>query len=351
MLTTILDKVKLNKTNHSDYLSIFISLPLQTTVLAEEGEVEMEEEIRSPGVLQDEAGDAGEVNLPTQALLDTGCLVGDCMSQEIVDKLNASHLVVNIKTTICSGFDNNCSSDFPSLLIKITFIHENTFLKESFITRVLILPKSPIDIILGRKTIKAINFANKTPSHFSWDKTFSKQQMPDGTFGVTQEIHDVCIHPNHDRAKALPGARGHAQTCGRPLVLRSEAAGLESDSRNTIRLTIEKKTVRGDNPMDLSLCSCSKPLPPASHLDGPDLPNPSDTAQGNQMGTFDRRGVNVLSQQNQRDSNPQARARKWLIQEDGSYLPEVLETSDGSYVSSMIPLSNDKPCRPRGAQT
>jgi hypothetical protein len=112
----------------------------------------MEEEVRSPGVQQDEAGDAG----------------GDCMSQEIVDKLNASHLVVNIKNTICSGFDNNCSSDFPSLLIKITFIHENTFLKESFLTRVLILPKSPIDIILGRKTIKAINFASVTPSHFSF---------------------------------------------------------------------------------------------------------------------------------------------------------------------------------------
>ena len=117
------------------------------------------------------------------------------------------------------------------MLIKITFIHENTFLKESFITRVLILPKSPIEIILGRKTIKAISFANKTPSHFSWDKTLSSQQMPDGTFGVTQEIHDVCIHPNHDRAKALPGAKGHAQTCIRPLVLRGEAAGLESDSR------------------------------------------------------------------------------------------------------------------------
>jgi hypothetical protein len=50
--------VKLNKTNHSDYLSIFISLPLQTTVLEEEGEVGMEEEVRSPGVQRDEAGDA-----------------------------------------------------------------------------------------------------------------------------------------------------------------------------------------------------------------------------------------------------------------------------------------------------
>jgi hypothetical protein len=67
----------------------------------------MVEEIRSPGVRMDEAGGAEEDNILVQALLVTGCLVGDCMSQETIDKLNASHLVVNIKTTICSGFDNN----------------------------------------------------------------------------------------------------------------------------------------------------------------------------------------------------------------------------------------------------
>jgi transposase InsO family protein len=344
VLTTILDEMKLKQTSHSDYLSIFISLPLQTATLGEEGEVEMEEEVRSPGVQRDEAADAGEDSLSIQALLDTGCLVGDCMSQEIVDKLNASHLVVNIKTTICSGFDNNCSSDFPSLLIKVTFVHENTFIKESFLTTVLILPKSPIELILGRKTIKSINFANKTPSHFSEETTLTSHKRPDGTFGVQQEIQGVCIHPNHDRAKALPGAKGHAQTCEEPLVLRT-TAGLDADRR--IQLDIEKKTVRGDDPMDQSLCSCSKPLPPASHLDGICSPNPGDTAQGNQMDTFDRRGMNVL----QRDPHPQARARKWLLQEDGSYLPEVSEQSDGAYVSSMITSSNDKPCRPRGSQT
>jgi hypothetical protein len=111
-----------------------------------------EEEVLLPGVKMDVTmGEAVQDNLLVQALLDTGCLVGDCMSQEIVDKLNASHLVVNINATICSGFNNQCSTDFPSLLIEITFIHENTFLKESFIKRVLKSPKSPIDLIIGRK--------------------------------------------------------------------------------------------------------------------------------------------------------------------------------------------------------
>jgi hypothetical protein len=43
-----------------------------------------------------------------RALLDTRCLVGDCISKSIVDSLNASHLLFNVSTTICSGFNNQC---------------------------------------------------------------------------------------------------------------------------------------------------------------------------------------------------------------------------------------------------
>jgi hypothetical protein len=43
--------------------------------------------------------------------------------------------------------------------------------------------------------------------------------------------------------------------------------------------------------------------------------------------------------------------RKWFIQENGSYKPDFSDRSDGAYVSSMIHLSNDKPCRPRASQT
>jgi hypothetical protein len=142
------------------------------------------------------AGEAVQDNLLVQALLDTGCLVGDCMSREIIDKLNASHLVVNIDATICSGFNNQCSSDFPSLLIEIIFIHENTFSKES--KRVFLLHKSPIDINIGRKTIKTINFATKTPSHFGCEINLTSRARPVIAFGDTirndsQEIRGVCI--------------------------------------------------------------------------------------------------------------------------------------------------------------
>jgi hypothetical protein len=211
-LTSVIDKIKLNKTSHSDYLSVFINLsPTQMNLVEEEGEAEgKEEEVLSPGVKMDMAvGEAVQDDLLVQALLDTGCLVGDCMSQEIADKLNASHLVVNINATICSGFNNQCSSDFPSLLIKMIFVHQNTFLKESFITRVLILPESPIDIIIGRKIIKTIHFPTKTLSHSGCEINLTSRTRPVIDFGDTinnndtQEIHGVCIPSNYDLTKTI----------------------------------------------------------------------------------------------------------------------------------------------------
>ena len=52
-----------------------------------------------------------------QALLDTGCLVGDCISQNVVDTLDASHLLYDVNTTICSGFNNECENKFKFLKI------------------------------------------------------------------------------------------------------------------------------------------------------------------------------------------------------------------------------------------
>ena len=93
------------------------------------------------GMLDLDAVDPAGVNKICKALLDSGCLVGDCMSQHLVDDLHVSHLVENIYTTICSGFDNHCSNNFPSLLINISFINEISLSEESFLTRVIILQK------------------------------------------------------------------------------------------------------------------------------------------------------------------------------------------------------------------
>jgi hypothetical protein len=112
------------------------------------------EEVRSAGVKMDEDADGAVPTRLVQALLDTGCLVGDCISQEVVNSLNARHLVVKCDP-ICSGL---ITVRIPSIVnIKITLFMK-TFCKFSQ-EKVYILQK-PVDIIIGKKTIKDIDFIN-----------------------------------------------------------------------------------------------------------------------------------------------------------------------------------------------
>ena len=331
------------------------------------------EEVHSAGVKMDEAEDEAVPVKLVQALLDSGCLVGDCISQDVVNSLNARHLVVNIHTTICSGFDNTCSDSHPSLIIKITFIPETTFLKESFTRRVYVLPKSPVDIIIGRKTIKDINFINSTPSHFSWVTNFTStpQQMKAVTFGeISQEILGS-ITSNQGPCKGdcskLLAVRGHAQTCEGPLAL-STPAGSKTDSENN-----NKKTGRGDDPMGQSLCLCRKALPPGSHGERSNYPAQSDKALHSHKGIPDLVGshdssllATVLGCRTQVPgglstewdwvpipiiTSGNRRSVTWLLQEDGSYKLVPLERSEYPIDSPMIHLSDDESSRRRVSQT
>jgi hypothetical protein len=88
--------------NNSDFLTMTISLPtFQTAQPVEEGGV-AETRKRPRATDKDKTGGISNNanSLIIQALLDSGCLIGDCISQEIVNKLNANHLIVHTNTTI-----------------------------------------------------------------------------------------------------------------------------------------------------------------------------------------------------------------------------------------------------------
>jgi hypothetical protein len=62
-----------------------------------------------------------------KTLLDTGCLVGNCIFQQIVNTLNASHLLQYVDTTICSGFNNHRDNKFQCLKLNISFLNKINF--------------------------------------------------------------------------------------------------------------------------------------------------------------------------------------------------------------------------------
>jgi hypothetical protein len=105
----------LNNSSLSDFL-FFTILPFRKDLLLTEAEVvdqieevqEVEMEVQEVEEEADSlhAGPNMVAGKDIRVLLDTGCLVGDCISKKVVDSLNASDLLFDVATTICSGFNN-----------------------------------------------------------------------------------------------------------------------------------------------------------------------------------------------------------------------------------------------------
>jgi hypothetical protein len=99
-----------------------------------------------------------------RALLDTGCIVGDFISKRVVDSLNASDLLFDVATTICSGFNNQCKNRFQTLKINLSFLNEISSSLDHFITTAIVLKDSPIDLIIGEETIKKLRLIDSLPT-------------------------------------------------------------------------------------------------------------------------------------------------------------------------------------------
>ena len=101
-----------------------------------------------------------------EALLDTGCLAGDFISERIVDNNNLRFLVKNsINTyTVCSGLDNQCYDIRNSIPLRVSFLNEAINNSDTFDINAIILKDTPIDLIIGRETIKKNQLFQKIPS-------------------------------------------------------------------------------------------------------------------------------------------------------------------------------------------
>ena len=133
----------------SDFLSVTIFIPQ-----SEEDMESAKTEDNMPGI-------------PAQALLDTGSLAGDFISQDLVLKLNALHLCYTspVPLMVCSGLDGICYSNKTVLNIGINFKSFNNVDHIIFLT-VRVNPRSKINLILGRSTINKYTLFKLTPFAF-----------------------------------------------------------------------------------------------------------------------------------------------------------------------------------------
>ena len=101
------------------------------------------------------------------ALLDTGCLAGDFVAKRIVDRFNIRPIIHSTaKLSVCSGLDNTCYDISDSVIISVNYLNERVNKINTFTIKAIILDSSPVDIIIGRATIKKLSLVLEVPSQF-----------------------------------------------------------------------------------------------------------------------------------------------------------------------------------------
>ena len=101
------------------------------------------------------------------ALLDTGCLARDFVARRIVDRFNIKPVINSAaKLSDCSGLDNTCYDISESVIISVNYLNERLNKIKTFEIRAIILDTSPVDLIIGRATIKKLSLVHEVPSQF-----------------------------------------------------------------------------------------------------------------------------------------------------------------------------------------
>jgi hypothetical protein len=133
---------------------------------------------------------------------------------------------------------------------------------------------------------------------------------------------------------------------------------LIDDSVGSDDPTVKTRTVREDSCNTNPMCFCSKALCQGRNTHQSDQLLPVQQSKGDQMDESGVEGLDethflapVLKLNNESDTPPLAPgktegpAKKWLLQEDGSYKPVFYKKAGRPFVSSMTHLSSDKPGR------
>ena len=132
-----------------------------------------------------------------KALLDTGSLAGDFIAQRCVLNLKLeSHIITSKRKIVCSGLDNKCYDISNSLALRIFYFCEKLNKIAHIDITAIILDSSPIDLILGRNTIKLHQLFEQVPSQLQLQLIDSASQRLAGL--VPDKVKNVCDCISHE---------------------------------------------------------------------------------------------------------------------------------------------------------
>ena len=114
-----------------------------------------------PVVLAFSSQEEAKGSIKLDALLNTGCLAGDFVARRIVVKYNIKPIIHSTaKRTVCSGLNNTCYDISKSVIIGVNYSNERLNNINTFEIKAIILDTSPLDLNIGRATIKKLGLVH-----------------------------------------------------------------------------------------------------------------------------------------------------------------------------------------------
>ena len=134
------------------------------------------------------------LELPTnelKTLLDTGSLAGDFIARRCVLNLKLESLIVTSKKRIvCSGLDNKCYDISNSPALRVFYFSEKLNKIAHFDINAVVLDSLPIDLIIGRNTLRQHQLFGQLPSQLTLQSIDSASQGLAGI--IPDKVADAC---------------------------------------------------------------------------------------------------------------------------------------------------------------
>ena len=118
------------------------------------------------------------VRMEVDDLLDTGSLAGDFIAEDFAVRYNLKPVLSDTSYTVCSGLDNRCLKSNTILLLRLTFFDERSNRYDTFDIKAHILKATPVDLIIGRDSIKKFNLYSNVPSQLGVKLPTPKPSQP-----------------------------------------------------------------------------------------------------------------------------------------------------------------------------
>ena len=107
-------------------------------------------------------------DLDIAALVDTGSLAGDFVALRVIQILKLTKYIVNTsQRTVCSGLDNKCYDISRHIPLYVSYFSETLNKIDIFQINAIVLDSSPVDLLIGKQTIRRTQIFSSVPSQLS----------------------------------------------------------------------------------------------------------------------------------------------------------------------------------------